>query len=82
MNKKFVVYRRDIVSNTSYPIDKLLCFKIVENKLVYDKDKRLNGKSFYIKNDKESLNKFIKEKKFKRFQNLENTIEIISKLLK
>lgn len=82
MNKKFIVYRRDIVSNTSYPVYKLLCFKIVDNKLKYDKDRKLNGRSFYIKNDKESLKIFLTNKRFRKYQSLSNTLEIISKLIK
>ena len=81
MNKKFVVYRRDIVSNTSLPIDKLLCFKVDGNKLIFDKDRKFKGKSFYIKNDNDSLNKFLTDKKFRKYQNLINTQEIISSLI-
>lgn len=81
MNPKFVIYRRDIVSYISLPIDTLLCFKIVKNKLVFDEKRKLPGRSFYIKKDVNSLKEFVTSKKFLKYQNLINTKEIITSLI-
>ena len=76
---KFIPYRRDIISKTSYPIEKLLCFKIDNNTLIYDKDKKMKGRSFYILKDKESIETFLTNKRFNKYQKLLNFEKEIAK---
>ena len=76
---KFIPYRRDIISKTSYPIEKLLCFKIDNNTLIYDKDKKMKGRSFYILKDIESIETFLTNKRFNKYQKLLNFEKEIAK---
>ena len=81
MNPLFVIYRRDIISYSSMPITSLLCFKIIDNRLVLDEKRRLPGRSFYIKKDKESLTTFITSKKFSKYQKLSNATKLITSII-
>lgn len=82
MNTKFVSYRRDIVSYTSYPMDKLLCFKIDDNSIIYDRERNIKGRSFYIYKDKNSIEIFKTNAKFKKYQKLNNFLQEVEKAYK
>lgn len=67
---RFIVKRKDIVSNKIMNIDELFRLAIIDNKLIYDKYKNLKHRGIYIAKNKEAIDiAFLK--KLKRY-NQEN----------
>ena len=73
------LFRTCIVTKEKKHRDKLLKITRINNYWYFDEDKKLDGRSFYLNNDKDNLKRL--KKMFKRFkmtkENMEEIIEHI-----
>lgn len=67
MKEKFIVYRMDMISRKTYPLRELLRFVKVDGKLVFDKDKTMQGRGYYLYDNEEYIREMFQKRKARRF---------------